>query len=35
MPLYAAQVDRVATATRLSDLAEIAEALIPRAAARG
>jgi uncharacterized protein with von Willebrand factor type A (vWA) domain len=35
MPLYAAQVDRVATATRLSDLEEIAEALIPRAGARG
>jgi uncharacterized protein with von Willebrand factor type A (vWA) domain len=35
MPLYAAQVDRVATATRLADLEEIADALIPRAAARG
>jgi uncharacterized protein with von Willebrand factor type A (vWA) domain len=35
MPIYAAQVDRVATATRLSDLEEIAEALLPRAAARG
>ena len=29
MPLYAAQVDRVATVTRLSDLEEIAEALVP------
>jgi uncharacterized protein len=35
MPLYAAQVDRVATATRLDDLEEIAEALLPRAGARG
>ena len=35
MPLYAAQVDRVATATRLSDLEKIAEALLPRAASRG
>ncbi len=35
MPLYAGQVDRVATVTRLSDLEEVAEALIPRAAARG
>ena len=35
MPLYAAQVDRVATATRLSDLEKIAEALLPRAGSRG
>jgi hypothetical protein len=35
MPLYAAQVDRVATATRLDDLEEIADALVPRAGARG
>ena len=34
MPLYAAQVDRVAVATRVSDLEAIAEALVPRAAAR-
>jgi hypothetical protein len=34
MPLYAAQVDRVAVATRVADLAEIAEALLPRGAAR-
>jgi uncharacterized protein with von Willebrand factor type A (vWA) domain len=35
MPVYASQVDRVAVATRLSDLEEIAEALVPRARARG
>jgi uncharacterized protein with von Willebrand factor type A (vWA) domain len=34
MPLYAAQVDRVAVATRVSDLSEVAEALLPRGAAR-
>lgn len=34
MPLYAAQVDRVAVATRVSDLEEIAEALVPRGGAR-
>ena len=34
MPLYAAQVDRVAVATRLSDLEAIAEALVPRTASR-
>jgi len=30
MPLYAAHVDRVATVTRLADLEEVAEALVPR-----
>jgi hypothetical protein len=35
MPLYAAQVDRVAVATRLSDLEDVAEALVPRALSRG
>jgi hypothetical protein len=35
MPLYAAQVDRVAVATRLSDLEDVAEALVPRAVSRG
>jgi uncharacterized protein with von Willebrand factor type A (vWA) domain len=35
MPIYAAQVDRVAVATRLADLEEIAEALVPRPRARG
>jgi len=35
MPLYAAHVDRVATVTRLGDLEEVAEALLPRAGARG
>lgn len=35
MPLYAAQVDRVATVTRLSDLEEVADALLPRSRARG
>jgi len=34
MPLYAAQVDRVAVATRVSDLEAIAEALVPRTASR-
>jgi hypothetical protein len=34
MPLYASRVDRVAVATHLSDLAEIAESLLPRGAAR-
>ncbi|HET8733415.1 MAG TPA: VWA domain-containing protein, partial [Anaeromyxobacteraceae bacterium] len=34
MPLYAARVDRVAVATRVSDLEAIAEALVPRSAAR-
>ena len=34
MPLYAAQVDRVAVATRVSDLEAIAEALVPRGGAR-
>ena len=34
MPLYAGQVDRVAVATRVSDLLEIAEALLPRGTAR-
>ncbi len=31
MPLYAAQVDRVASVTRLADLEEVAEHLVPRA----
>jgi hypothetical protein len=35
MPLYAARVDRVAVATRLADLEEIAESLVPRPRARG
>jgi hypothetical protein len=35
MPLYAAHVDRVATVTRLGDLEEVAEALLPRAGSRG
>ncbi|MEI7703914.1 MAG: VWA domain-containing protein, partial [Deltaproteobacteria bacterium] len=34
MLLYAGQVDRVAVATRLADLEEIAESLVPRAAQR-
>jgi hypothetical protein len=34
MPLYAAQADRVAVATRVSDLEAVAEALVPRSAAR-
>ncbi|HTP49856.1 MAG TPA: VWA domain-containing protein [Anaeromyxobacteraceae bacterium] len=35
MLLYAAQVDRVATVTRLSDLEEVADALLPRPGRRG
>jgi uncharacterized protein with von Willebrand factor type A (vWA) domain len=35
MPLYAAHVDRVATVTRLADLEEVAEALVPRKTGRG
>jgi hypothetical protein len=35
MPLYAAQVDRVAVATRLADLEAVAEALVPRGLSRG
>jgi uncharacterized protein with von Willebrand factor type A (vWA) domain len=34
MPLYAAHVDRVATVTRLEDLEAVADALMPRGAAR-
>ena len=35
MPLYASQADRVATVTRLSDLEEVADALLPRSRSRG
>ena len=34
MPLYGARADRVATVTRLSDLEEVADALLPRAGRR-